>query len=199
MKRLITRSILAVLAVTCAACSQVNEQLTYPGGYMFKPAVIGISARQDIVQGYWDPPKKLRGEHKIVVDTERQRAYYYIDNHQVGMSPVSSGKAGHDTPKGEFKILDKDIDHESSTYGSIVDAKGRVLVADYTVGQPRPAGGRYKGAAMNYGMQITRNGIWMHEGAVTKATESHGCIRLPREMAKIFFENTPIGSTVIIK
>ena len=52
---------------------------------------------------------------------------------------------------------------------------------------------------MNFGMQITKNGIWMHEGIVTSAPESHGCIRLPRKMAKIFFENTPIGSKVIIK
>ena len=39
----------------------------------------------------------------------------------------------------------------------------------------------------------------MHEGLVTAAPESHGCIRLPREMAKIFFENTVVGTPVIIK
>ena len=133
------------------------------------------------------------------MDTELQQAKYYIGNVQVGQSPISSGKAGHDTPRGEFKILSKDKDHKSSTYGSIVDSRGNVLVSDYTVGQPRPAGGIYKGADMRYGLQITRNGIWMHEGAVTKATESHGCIRLPGKMAKIFFDNTPVGSTVIIK
>ena len=83
--------------------------------------------------------------------------------------------------------------------GSIVDAAGNTLIAEYTVGQPIPAGGHYKGAEMNFGMQITSSGIWMHEGIVTSAPESHGCIRLPRKMAEIFFENTPIGTKVIIK
>ena len=52
---------------------------------------------------------------------------------------------------------------------------------------------------MTNGMQLTTNGIWMHEGIVTSAPESHGCIRLPAEMAKIFFDNTPVGTPVIIK
>lgn len=169
------------------------------GGYMFKPAAINLPARVNITEGWWDKPAHLEGHHTIEVDTERQQAKYFIGSTQVGFSPISSGKAGHDTPRGSFNIISKDLNHSSSTYGSIVDAKGRVLVADYTVGQPRPAGGIYKGADMHYGMQITRTGIWMHEGAVTRATESHGCIRLPGKMAKIFFENTPVGSTVIIK
>ena len=101
--------------------------------------------------------------------------------------------------KGTFKILSKDIDHKSSTYGSIVDAAGNTMIANYTAGQPIPAGGTYKGADMNFGMQITNNGIWMHEGLVTAAPESHGCIRLPREMAQVFYENTPVGTPVIIR
>lgn len=199
MNRLFLLSIIAVPAGLYCACTPVVNEITGTGGYMFRPAQIKKSAREDIVQGYWDKPKGITGEHRIVVDTERQRAYYYIGNYQVGLSPVSSGKAGHDTPKGEFTVLDKDINHKSSTYGSIVDEKGNVIIADYTVGDPRPARGIYKGAAMNFGLQLTRTGIWMHEGIVTQATESHGCIRLPRAMAKIFFENTPVGSTVIIK
>lgn len=169
------------------------------GSYLFRPASIATPAREMVSDGYWDKPKDLEGHHTIIVDTQLQHAKYYINGRQVGYSAISSGKAGHDTPKGEFSIIDKDIDHRSSTYGSIVDSRGNVLVSDYTVGNPIPRGGIYKGAEMNFGMQITRSGIWMHEGAVTQATESHGCIRLPRRMAKIFYENTPVGSTVIIK
>ena len=199
MKKLLPCSILAALALVHTACTQTNDMGVYTGGYMFKPQTINKTAREQIKDGFWDKPRNLEGHHKIVVDTELQLATYYIGDQMVGRSPVSSGKAGHDTPKGEFSIIAKDINHKSSTYGSIVDSHGNVLVSDYTVGQPRPAGGIYKGAEMNFGMQITRNGIWMHEGIVTMATESHGCIRLPREMAKIFFENTPVGSTIIIK
>lgn len=166
---------------------------------MFKPSTINISAKENITTGWWDKPSNVEGHHTIEINTELQQANYYIGSTQVGYSPISSGKAGHDTPRGSFNIIAKDLNHKSSSYGSLVDSRGRVVVEDYTQGQPRPAGTTYKGADMRYGMQITRNGVWMHEGAVTKATESHGCIRLPGKMAKIFFENTPVGSTVIIK
>lgn len=169
------------------------------GSYLFKPEQMVASARDIVSDGYWDAPAGLSGEHLIVIDTELQQAKYYINGQQVGISAISSGKAGHGTPQGSFTVLAKDKDHKSSTYGSIVDAAGNTLVADYTTGQTIPAGGRYKGAEMNFGMQLTRTGIWMHEGIVTSAPESHGCIRLPRKMAKIFFENTPVGSKVIIK
>lgn len=195
MKTLLLCCTVAAFALGMTSCEHTNMT----GTYLFKPASIAIPARDIIANGYWDKPKDLEGHHTIVVDTEKQEARYYINGRQVGSSAVSSGKAGHDTPKGEFSVIDKDINHRSSTYGSIVDSRGNVMISDYTVGAPIPKGGKYKGAEMNYGMQLTRSGIWMHEGAVTQATESHGCIRLPRNMAKIFFENTPVGSTVIIK
>ena len=198
MKHLFLCCTAAVLAHALSSCQTVGGYPT-TGGYLFKPATIVASARDAVSDGYWDKPRDLEGEHVIVVDTELQQAKYYINGRQVGLSAISSGKAGHGTPKGEFSIISKDINHKSSSYGSIVDARGNVLVADYTSGEPIPRGGIYKGAEMNFGMQITRNGIWMHEGLVTSAPESHGCIRLPRKMAKIFFENTPVGSTVIIK
>lgn len=166
---------------------------------MFKPNSISLTAKEAVSNGYWHVPQGTVGDHYIVVDTELQQAKYYIGNRQVGLSAISSGKAGHGTPRGTFTIIAKDIDHKSSSYGSIVDSRGNVMIQDYTAGQPIPAGGRYKGAEMNFGMQITRTGIWMHEGVVTSAPESHGCIRLPRKMAKIFFENTPVGTKITIK
>ena len=167
--------------------------------YLFAPSNVRMEARQMVADGYWDCPAGLTGEHLIIVDTELQQAKYYIAGRQVGLSTISSGRAGHGTPRGSFSIISKDKDHRSSTYGSIVDANGNTMIAEYTVGQPIPKGGRYKGAEMNFGMQITRTGIWMHEGIVTSAPESHGCIRLPRKMAEIFFNNTPVGAKVIIK
>lgn len=193
------RSVSPTLALAALLLSACGTQVDPTANYLFKPEQMVATARELVSDGYWDAPAGISGEHLIVVDTELQQAKYYIGGHQVGISAVSSGRAGHGTPQGTFTILAKDKDHKSSTYGSIVDANGNTMVTDYTVGQPIPAGGRYKGAEMNFGMQITRSGIWMHEGIVTSAPESHGCIRLPRKMAKIFFENTPVGSKVIIK
>ncbi len=190
--------VLTVLVVSaCAPSREIKGALV--GEYKFKPGQLFSSVRESVANGYWDVPEGLEGDHTIIVDTANQQAKYYIAGHLVGYSDISSGRAGHGTPRGTFSVIAKDIDHKSASYGSIVDKDGNTLVSEYTVGQPIPAGGRYKGAEMNFGMQITRGGIWMHEGAVTSAPESHGCIRLPRKMAEIFFENTPIGSKVIIK
>ena len=198
MKKHLT--ILAVSAAMMTACSTQNEiNAMAHGGYAFKPESLKSTPNQVVNGGFWDKPAHVTGAPCIVIDTQLQQATYYIGNQIVGRSTISSGKAGHGTPCGTFKILSKDIDHKSSTYGSIVDAAGNVMIADYKAGQAIPAGGHYEGAPMNFGMQITNSGIWMHEGLVTAAPESHGCIRLPREMAKIFFENTAVGTPVIIK
>lgn len=190
----------AVAATVITSCSSQNDfTATVAGGYLFRPSQIRIDPGKAVSYGYWDMPAGLEGQHVIVIDTELQQAKYYVGNRQVGLSTISSGKAGHGTPKGTFKVLAKDAEHRSSTYGSIVDSAGNTLVADYQQGAPIPAGGRYQGAAMTNGMQLTNTGIWMHEGIVTAAPESHGCIRLPKEMAKIFFDNTPVGTPVIIK
>ena len=194
--KLLDKLLLAAPTLLLASCGSQIDPTAY---YLFKPDRMIATARELVSDGYWDAPKGLTGEHHIVVDTELQQAKYYIAGQQVGISAISSGKAGHGTPRGTFTILAKDKDHKSSTYGSVVDAQGNTILADYTVGQPMPAGGRYQGAAMNFGMQITRTGIWMHEGIVTSAPESHGCIRLPRKMAEIFFNNTPVGAKVTIK
>lgn len=200
MKKSLT--ILAVSTLLLPSCSWfMPNHLSNleQSGYAFKPQTLKATPDQVVNHGFWDKPAHITGPHCIIIDTQLQQASYYVGNELVGRSTISSGKAGHGTPQGTFKILSKDIDHKSSTYGSIVDAAGNTMIADYTAGQPIPAGGKYQGAAMNFGMQITNTGIWMHEGLVTAAPESHGCIRLPRDMAQIFFENTPVGTPVIIK
>lgn len=199
MKRTLTQISTVLLLLLIPACVQNDITTTLTGGYMFRPNRIRIDPGKAVSYGYWDMPAGLEGEKVIVIDTSLQQAKYYVGGRQVGMSAISSGKAGHITPKGTFKVLSKDADHKSSSYGSIVDEYGNTLIANFERGMDIPAGGIYEGAPMTNGMQLTTGGIWMHEGIVTSAPESHGCIRLPAEMAKIFFDNTPVGTPVIIK
>lgn len=191
---------LASLALVVTSCINTPDELAQMAtGYAFARPKNKMNVTESVSVGQWDVPAGLDGPRKIVIDTELQQAHYYIAGRRVGWSTISSGKAGKDTPKGVFPILAKDEDHTSSTYGSIVDAAGKTLISDYTKGEPIPPGGIYKGAPMTNGMQLTWGGIWMHEGIVTSAPESHGCIRLPKRMAKIFFDNTPVGTPVEIK
>jgi lipoprotein-anchoring transpeptidase ErfK/SrfK len=41
--------------------------------------------------------------------------------------------------------------------------------------------------------------IGIHQGFIASRPSSHGCIRLPRDKAPVFFEATPIDSLVLIE
>ncbi len=189
------------MACMLNSCYEIDSLASNASGYMFKTEGQLRSANQRVSDGFWDRPSGLEGAHVIVIDRRLQNAKYYINGTQVGLSTCSTGTDGHGTPAGTYKVLSKDEDHRSSKYGSWVNSRTKeVMQLNYTVGQSTPiAGGEYLGAPMFYGLQLNTTGIWMHEGVVTSAPESHGCIRLPAKMAKVFYENIPIGSQVIVR
>jgi len=49
-------------------------------------------------------------------------------------------------------------------------------------------------------MRITGYGVGMHAGAIPNpgSPASHGCIRLPRDMAETIFQNVSVGARVTI-
>ncbi len=197
MKYAFPFAVAGTLAICSCAPMNNLRQTPYLGG----APNTEVSALERVSRGWWDKPSGLEGQHHIVIDTRHQKAHYYVGGTLVGQSNISCGREGHGTPLGKFKILSKDKDHVSSTYGELRSkATGEVVEASFTMGsRPIPAGTYYKGAAMTNGMQITNSGIWMHEGFVTGAPESHGCIRMPADMAEKFYENTPVGTPVTIK
>src|SRR5688572_15059741 len=82
-----------------------------------------------------------RAGYSVEIDLSDQRAYLLHEGQVVLESPISSGRRGYATPTGRFKILDKNIDHRSSLYGKIVDARGRTVVADADSSMDVPPGG----------------------------------------------------------
>lgn len=116
----------------------------------------------------------------------------------MGMAPISSGQEGRGTTNGKFHIIEKDLHHRSSLYGTYIDDTGNTVAGDVDSRvDPRPAGAHFLGANMRYFMRIT-GGIGMHEGYLPGYPASHGCIRLPTKMAAIFFRETPLGTPVEI-
>jgi hypothetical protein len=147
---------------------------------------------------YWDG-EGVKGHPSIKIDLESQRAYFYKGNQMVGVSIVSTGREGYDTPPGEFRVVQKDVHHASSLYGDYVDRSGQVVEQNVEIGRdPRPRGTVFKGASMPYFLRI-QGGIGMHAGYLPGYPASHGCIRLPREMAVKFFEDAPVGTPVEIR
>ncbi len=117
--------------------------------------------------------------YKVVVVIKKQRLYAY-KGHKLAFSlPVSTGKKGHPTPKGIFRIDRKDKNHRSSLYKSH--------------GKPCP---------MKWAMRFAiKNGVgyWLHAGRVPGYPASHGCVRLPTWGAKKLYRWLPVKALVVIK
>ena len=119
----------------------------------------------------WRPEIAPDGPVLVYVDLGRQRATVYRNGVRIGVSTISSGKDGHETPTGVFTILEKNKEHRSKTYDD---------------------------ASMPYQQRLTWLGVAMHAGNLPGYPASHGCVRLPMEFAKKLFEVTPMGGTVVI-
>jgi hypothetical protein len=101
------------------------------------------------------------------------------------VSRIASGKPGWLTPTGNFNIFNKDIDHLSRSFGSVVDAYGRVVSSSATPSTHLSRGSHYRPAPMPYFMEFSR-AVGMHAGYLPGYPASPGCVRMPRDLAALF-------------
>lgn len=136
---------------------------------------------------------------KIVLD--EQKAYIYRGGQLAGWTYLASGKGSRASSPGKYRITEKIEDKYSGTWGVIQDANGDVIDGDARSGRESvPPGGRFVGAPMPYWMRLTGYGMGMHAGHIPNPGRpaSHGCIRLPAEMAEILYNVVEIGTPVVI-
>lgn len=141
------------------------------------------------------------GPVRVTIDLSEQKAYIFRNSENIGWSYVATGRSGFGTPTGTFVITEKVVDKRSNKYGSIVDANGNTVRRDATAGRHRvPSGGKFLGAKMPYWMRLTNYGVGMHAGPIPNpgSPASHGCIRLPYDMAERIFDVAPSGTRVTI-
>jgi L,D-transpeptidase catalytic domain len=119
----------------------------------------------------WAPAVAPSGPVLAIVSLPVQRCSVYRNGVLIGVSTVSTGKAGHRTPTGVFTVLQKHIDHKSNLYNS---------------------------APMPYMQRLTWTGIAMHAGNLPGYPASHGCVRMPLAFAKLLYKASPMGMTVVI-
>jgi len=147
--------------------------------------------------GWWND-EAASGSAKIVVHIGEQQAYFYKGRQLVGQTTVSTGKPGFSTPPGHYTVVSKDAGHVSTVFGDYVGDYGNVVRSNIDSRKdPRPRGTHFDGARMPYAM-FFRGGYAMHQGYVPPFAASHGCIRLPGQMAVRFFENAPVGTRVTV-
>lgn len=119
----------------------------------------------------WAPEMSPDGPVLVLVSLATQRAIAYRNGIPIGVSTVSSGKEGYQTPTGVFTILQKHVTHKSNLYGD---------------------------APMPYMQRLTWDGIALHAGSIPGFPASHGCVRLPLGFAKLLYGVTKLGLTVVI-
>jgi lipoprotein-anchoring transpeptidase ErfK/SrfK len=134
---------------------------------------------------------------RVIINLSEQRAYLVEDAKVSLVSPIASGKPGWSTPTGRFSVIDKDIDHHSQSFGSVVDGSGRIATLSATPGTYVPPGFHYQPAPMPFYMQFSQ-AIGMHAGYLPGYPASHGCVRMPRDLAERFFERVHIGTPVTV-
>jgi lipoprotein-anchoring transpeptidase ErfK/SrfK len=133
----------------------------------------------------------------VVISLPKQRAFLMTGDQIVIDSPISSGKRGHSSPTGHFSVLEKDPNHRSNIYGDFVDRSGRVVRAGVSAKiDAAPSGTHYVGASMKWFMRLTAEGVGMHMGILPGYPASHGCIRMPPDGAKLFYDHVKVGTPV---
>jgi hypothetical protein len=136
-------------------------------------------------------------QYSVQLDLTEQKAYLLYHDRAVMETQISSGRPGHLTPTGTFRITDKDLNHVSSIYGRIVDRRDRTVVADADVDMSTPVGTRFVNAPMRYFMQFAP-GIGMHAGYLPGYPASHGCVRMPEQKAIAFYQAVSVGTPVTV-
>jgi len=106
-----------------------------------------------------------------IVSIQSQQVTLYDADGWIFRAPVSTGVKGRETPAGIFAVVEKDRDHRSSMYDD---------------------------AWMPHMQRITWNGVALHGGPLPGYAASHGCVRMPFNLAEKMFDKTRIGMRVII-
>lgn len=114
---------------------------------------------------------EAKGPLTMFISLNQQRMFVYDANGLLTQTQVSTGTTGHETPKGIYSILEKNRDHASNIYA---------------------------GAPMPHMQRLLMTGIAMHGGVVPGYPASHGCVRLPFDFARRFFEATSLNQRVVI-
>ena len=134
---------------------------------------------------------------RVEIDLQDQVALLLRGRGVVLESPISSGRYGHLTQAGSFKVIEKEINHHSSIYGKIVDANGRTIVSDADIDMKVPRGGKFVPAPMRYFMRF-HEADGMHAGYLPGYPASHGCVRMPEQLAIAFYHAVDVGTPVTV-
>ncbi len=191
-----------VMAVGCA-----NFALAQPSQppKKQKPAadLIKKQARPRVVPRVLD--RANPGNTRILVKLGDQRALLLVENEVAIDTPISSGKRAGMTPKGDFVVVQKNADHRSNIYGNYVNRSGQIVRGGVSTRiDSAPSGTVFQGAPMKYFLRIGKtlddySAIGLHVGHLPGYPASHGCVRLPDDIAPLIYARAQAGTPVTIQ
>lgn len=164
------KRVLLTMALSLSLASVATAAVPVWGAKQSSPADLP-PAQLKAGEWIWGGRGASPGPMAVIVSLTEQRAYAYRNGILIGVSTVSTGKKGYETPTGVFTILQKDKDHHSK---------------------------KYDNAPMPYQERLTWDGVALHAGGLPGYPESHGCVHLPTEFARLLFESTNMGMTVVV-
>ena len=127
---------------------------------------------EPFVHGYykWDDEGVPDGELVVTVDLQAESISVFRAGYEIGAAVISFGDSEKPTPTGVFPISQKSKDHVSNIYGS-----------------PMP-----------YMLRLTNDGVAIHASDVKWGWGTRGCIGVPKEFARLLFEQAQLGDRVIV-
>jgi lipoprotein-anchoring transpeptidase ErfK/SrfK len=178
-------------ALALAGCSTVPERKVAAPAPVAEPAPLPYrwtqgnapQAHQDAMSVFgrlalrpgqyrWAAAIPEAGETRVVIDLLTQLFYVYRGDRLVGVTTISSGKKGKETPLGFWAVMRKQ-----------------------KLGRSR----KYDNAPMPFMQMYDDKGIAFHGGPNPGYPASHGCVRLPVKFAERLYGLTKLGTKVIIE
>ena len=194
----------AFFAISLLACAQADagEKDDLPNGERppAKRAADLIKKQEPlrlVVENYMKPtPENTR----YVVNLTAQRLVMLVADEVCIDSPISSGKRGAPTQPGTYAVLEKIRNHESATYGSFVDKRGRTVRSGVSMKlDVAPAGTHFVATLMPYFCRLTETGVGIHGGLLPGYPAAHGSIRVPDDVARLIYQKMSVGTKVEIR
>lgn len=126
--------------------------------------------------------------NQIVIDLSDRQVYLYTDGKLVSRYDIAVGQAGWETPTGEFKVINKQVDPvwQHPFTGEVVGA-----------GAGNPLGSRWIGFWTDGTHQIGLHGT-NQENLIGQAV-SHGCIRLREADIQALYDRISLDTPVTVR
>lgn len=140
-----------------------------PKGRIIKSA-LNVTKRMHYGEFVWDDAGVPPGDIWIKVDLASQLISIYRGGHEIGTAVIMYGIDDKPTPIGEFAVLWRKQNHQSSIYE----------------------------AEMPYTLRLTNDGVAIHGADVRARAATHGCVSVPTDFAALLFTQVKVGNTVTI-